>query len=334
MTNGTARDRSVGPGLLRTGVQQQATGSARVNATSITLRRSRLQRYSATLRRQLASYLFIAPALMFVAIFLLYPIVFTSYLSLFRWDGLHTPQFVGFANYMQLLTDPAFRTSFQNSLLWVVGTLLFPVGIGLTLAVVLSRLRLERGLKLLFYLPYALSPTSTAVLWGFLLDQQGALNVVLRAIGLEALTRSWLISPPWHTALMIAAYTWLTAGTNMVLFLVGLRTIPPETVEAARLDGATPWQEFWRIVFPQLRPITLVVVTIALANSFMVFDLIWVLTQGGPFRSSETLAVMMYRESFVLFRLGYGAAIAVLLSVIVLLLSTLYIRSMLRKEQY
>jgi multiple sugar transport system permease protein len=181
-------------------------------------------------------------------------------------------------------------------------------------------------------LPYAISATSVAVLWSFLLSPVGIINEGLRTIGLEALAKSWLITPPWHNIAMIIAYTWLSTGTNMILFLVGLQSIPTEPVEAAKIDGANGWQAFWKVIFPLLRPITTVVVTIAVVNGFKVFDLIWVMTQGGPYRSSETLALTMYREAFVSFRLGYGAAIAVILSLIVVFFSIFYLRSIFRRE--
>lgn len=132
--------------------------------------------------------------------------------------------------------------------------------------------------------------------------------------------------------MMLAAYTWQTAGTNMVLFSVGLQTIPTDPVEAAKIDGANGWQTFRHVILPLLAPITAVIITLAVVNSFKVFDLIWVMTQGGPYRSSETLVVTMYRESFVLFNMGYGAAIASLLSLIVLLFSAVYLRQMFRRE--
>jgi ABC-type sugar transport system permease subunit len=158
----------------------------------------------------------------------------------------------------------------------------------------------------------------------------GALNVMLRAIGLEELAKSWLLSPPWNTLAMILAHTWQATGVSVVLFLVGLQAIPRDPIEAARIDGATGWTLFRYITWPLLRPMTVVVIGISLVNSLKTFDIIWVMTQGGPYRSSETLAVTMYRETFVEFKYGYGATIAIILSVIVLSISWLYLRRTLR----
>lgn len=279
------------------------------------------------------AYLYLAPALVIVGIFLLYPAVYTFYISLTDWDGLTPPEFIGFKNYIQVFQASIFRTSFLNSVMWVVATLFLPVALGLLLAVLVNRIPLQGFFKSVFYLPYAIAATSAAVIWMFLLSPVGIINQLLHVLGLDSLAISWMITPPWHNIAMIIAYTWLSTGTNMILFLVGLQTIPTEPVEAAKIDGANGWQAFWKVVFPLLRPITVVVVTIAVVNGFKVFDLIWVMTQGGPYRSSETLAITMYRESFVSFKLGYGAAIANILSLIVIVFSVLYLRSIFKREE-
>ncbi|MCP4165823.1 MAG: sugar ABC transporter permease [Chloroflexi bacterium] len=273
-----------------------------------------------------------APAVIFVVVFLLYPAAFTLYISLTNWDGLNPPEFIGLENYVQMFNETVFSTSLLNTLIWVAATLLFPVGLGLILAVFVNRIPLQGFYKAIFYLPYAISATSAAVIWTFMLSPTGVINEMLRTIGLDALAQPWLMKPPLNTISMIMAFTWQTAGTNMILFLVGLQAIPTDPIEAAKLDGANSWQTFRHVIMPLLRPITTVVITIAVVNSFKVFDLIWVMTQGGPYRSSETLAVTMYRESFVLFRLGFGAAIANFLSLIVIAFSIVYLRSIFRQE--
>ena len=278
-------------------------------------------------------YLYLLPSLLFVGIFLLYPAVYTLYISFTDWDGLNEPSFVGLQNYTELIFhEPVFTTSAINTLVWVVATLAFPVLLGLALAMVINYVSYQGFFKTVFYLPYAISATSIAVIWGFMLSPYGVVNTFLEQIGLDFIARSWLVSPPWHTVVMLIAYTWQITGTNMVLFLVGLQNIPSDPIEAAKLDGANEFQVFRHIVFPLLKPITTVVITLAVVNSFKVFDMIWVMTQGGPFRSSETLAVTMYRESFVLFQLGYGAAIANLLSLIVIIFSIVYLRSIFKRE--
>jgi multiple sugar transport system permease protein len=278
------------------------------------------------------AYLYLLPALLLVGGFLLYPAIYTLYVSLTNWNGLTTPKFNGLQNYIQFLQDPVFQTTFGNTVFWVMGTITFPVLWGLGMSLLITRMRFEGFFKTIFYLPYAISATSTSVIWAFMLSPEGFINTVLRLIGQDSLAHSWLISPPWNTFAMLMAYTWQTAGTNMVLFSVGLQALPTDPIEAAKIDGANGWQTFIHVIFPLLRPITTVVITLAVVNSFKVFDLIWVMTQGGPYRSSETLVVTMYRESFVLFNLGRGAAIASMLSLVVLVFSAFYLRQMFRRN--
>jgi ABC-type sugar transport system permease subunit len=275
-------------------------------------------------------YWYLLPAVALVGVFLVLPFLWTAYWSFTDYGGLGTPQFAGPSNYLTLLQDPVLVTSFVNTFLWTVGSLLLPVGVGLLVAVLTFELLGGALYRLPFLLPYALSGAVVGVLWSFVLRDDGAINVMLRAIGLEELTRSWLLSPPWNTLAMILAHTWQATGVSVVLFLVGLQAIPRDPIEAARIDGATGWTLFRYITWPLLRPMTVVVIGISLVNSLKTFDVIWVMTQGGPYRSSETLAVTMYRETFVEFKYGYGAAIAVVLSVIVLSLSWLYLRRTLR----
>lgn len=275
-------------------------------------------------------YLFLAPALVLVGALLLWPFGRTLMLSFTDSSGPTTGSFVGIDNYTRLARDPILTDSMVNTLLWVIGTLLLPVGIGLLIAVVSVDLDRASFARLPFLIPYALSGTAIGVMWEFMLRGNGAINSTLEAIGLERLTQDWLLRPPLNTWSMIAASTWQSVGVCVLLFLIGLQVIPRDPIEAARLDGAEGWRLFRDITFPLLRPMTIVVVGISLVNSLKTFDIIWIMTQGGPYRSSETLAVTMYRETFLLFRHGYGSAIAVLLSVIVLAVSWVYLSRTLR----
>jgi multiple sugar transport system permease protein len=278
-------------------------------------------------------YLYLLPMLLIVGSFLLYPAAKTLWLSFTDSNGLNEPKFIGLKNYTNLFTDPAFSTSFQNTLLWVVGVMVLQVTLGLIIAVVLSSVRGGDLVKTLLYLPSTISGAAVAVVWYFMFDPtQGVINTAFRAIHLGALAQDWLTTVPTNTWAMIVAATWQGLGPNMLLCLVGLQNIPRDPLEAGMLDGAGPVRLFWHITLPLLRPMLTVVVGIALINSFKVFDLIWVMTQGGPYRSSETLAVTMYRESFVSFELGYGAAIAIVLTIIVMVLSIFYLRAMFRKD--
>ncbi|MFH8610732.1 carbohydrate ABC transporter permease [Streptomyces sp. NPDC018029] len=265
------------------------------------------------------------PAFAFVGVLFVYPFFRSVYGSFFEDNGF-TSSFTGLDNYARLADDPIFGRSVLNTLMWVGGTLLLPVLAGLLIAVATHRMRFGAAAQLIIVLPYAISATATAVVWYFMLTSEGAVNQVLRGIGLDGLARPWLLEWPQNTLSMIVASTWQATGLNVVLFAIGLRAIPRETVEAAELDGASGWRMFRHITLPGLRAVTVVVVGMAVVNSFKAFDMIWILTQGGPSRSSETLALSMYRETFRLFHVGYGSAIALVLTVIVVASSWLYLR--------
>ncbi|MGA4843709.1 carbohydrate ABC transporter permease [Streptomyces sp. G45] len=265
------------------------------------------------------------PAVAFVGVLLVYPFFRSVYGSFFEDNGF-TSSFTGVDNYTRLADDPIFGRSLLNTLLWVAGTLLLPVAAGLLIAVATHRTRLGGFAQAVIVLPFAISPAATAVLWHFMLTSDGAVNQALRGVGLDGWTQAFLLEWPQNTLALIVASTWQATGLNVVLFAIGLRAIPRETVEAAQLDGASGWRMFRYVTLPQLRAVTVVVVGMAVVNSLKAFDMIWILTQGGPSRSSETLALTMYRETFRLFHVGYGSAIALVLTVIVVGSSWLYLR--------
>lgn len=263
---------------------------------------------------------FLSPSLLLVALVLYAPFLWTVYLSFTDYDGLRDPNFVGLENYARFLDDPALATSVRNTLMWAVGVTVLPVAFGLLIAVLSFGIKGGILFRLPFLLPYALSGAGLAVIWGFILQSGGAANDIL---GTDI---SLLQEAPWNTLSLIVALTWQQAGVNAVLFLVGLQSIPKEVVEAARLDGAVSWRMFRRITWPLLTPLTTVVVGLSLVASLKTFDIVWVSTQGGPGRSSETLAVTMYRDAFVAAEYGYGAAVAFSLTVVTGLVSFIYLR--------
>ena len=282
----------------------------------------------------LTPYLYLVPMVVMVGAFLLYPALDTIWISFTNWTGINAASFVGLLNYRNLPADPAFLGSALNTFYWVIGTLVLQVGLGLLLAVGLNATILPELFKRILYVPATISGSATAVIWYFVFTpEQGILNSFLRAIHLGVLAKEWLTSPPMNTFAMVVAATWQGLGPAMILFLVGLQNIPRDPIEAALVDGARGFRLFRYVTLPLLRPMTVVVVGISLVNSFKVFDIVWVMTQGGPYRSSETLAVTMYVESFVDFRLGYGASVAVVLTLIVYLVSIPYIRAMLARTE-
>jgi multiple sugar transport system permease protein len=280
-------------------------------------------------------YLYELPAAIFVAIFLLYPMVTTFWGGFTRFDGITDPVFVGLANYLELFADPHFLISLRNTLIWTVAAVILPVGLGLTLALVLNRVRGAGFFKASIYLPATISAAAIGILFSFIFAfNNGALNSFLRGVGLDELASRWLFQAPLNTFSMIAAYTWQQTGLNLMLFLVGLQGLATEPIEAAKLDGCTGFALTRRIIVPMLMPFIVIATLLGVVNGFKVFDLIWVMTQGGPGRASETLAVTMYREGFIIFKQGYSAAIAVIISLAAIGFSYVYLRSVLEQESH
>ncbi|GHJ39411.1 carbohydrate ABC transporter permease [Streptomyces sp. TS71-3] len=280
---------------------------------------------SGEFRRAAAVGAFLLPAVALIVALLVVPFAVTAGRSLFDDNGI-SARFVGLSNYVALFTDPDFARSLLNTVCWVVGTLVLPVLLGLVLAALTNSVRWGVVARTAVVIPYALSGSATALLWTFLLRSDGAVNQTLGAIGLGGWQQEWLLHWPLNTIVMIVATTWQATGASLILFLIGLQTIPVDTIEAARLDGAQGMQLFLRVIVPQLRPMTVVVVGMSIVNSLKTFDIVWLLTQGGPGTDSETLALTMYRQTFTLNRYGYGAAVSVVLTVVVIAASWLYLR--------
>ena len=310
-------------------------GERRLMVSAVDTARGRAGELRPAARRRpldaLASGAFLLPAVLLVGVLLLVPFA-TTFVQSFTNDNGYTSSFVWFQNYADLFRDPNFAQAIINTVLWTVGTLVLPVGLGLAIAMLTNGLKGGRWLRIAFILPFALSGTATAVIWGFVLRSDGALNQAIAFFGAEPSRAGFLLEWPTNTLVMILANTWQAVGVAVILFLVGLQSVPPETVEAGTLDGARGFRLFRSIVFPQLRAVTVVVIGMSLANSLRVFDVIWLLTKGGPGGTSETLAVTMYRESFILTDYGYGATVAVVLAIIVVVSSYAYLRRQMPKE--
>lgn len=316
------------------GAAEAAAGRAVHRAQSAEPQDTQVQSTEAQKRRRdrRAAAAFLAPAMLLVGGLLVVPFLHTIYRSFFHDTGF-SRSWAGLDNYIDLLQSPVFLQSVLNTALWVVGTLSLPVLLGLAIAVATWQLPGGGLLRFALILPYALSGAATAVIWTFMLRSDGAVNDALASLGLGFLQQDWLLEWPLNTVVMILASTWQGTGAAVILFLVGLQSVPPSTLEAGRLDGATGWKLFRHITLPQLRPITIVVVGISIVNSLKTFDIILLLTNGGPGTASETLALTMYRETFTLARYGSGAAVAVFLTVIVLAASWLYLRRQLRTDE-
>ena len=280
-------------------------------------------------------WVFLAPALVIYSVVVVYPMSYSAYLSLFRWDGVAPKKiFVGFQNYITLLThNDVFWIALKNNAIWLVAALLVPTSIGLGLALALnSRFRGSHIFRSIFYFPAVLSLAVVGLIWTWIYHPDlGLANQLLDALGLKALKRNWLSDPNIAIYPVILAATWNAVGLPMLLFLAGLQTIPPELHEAAKVEGAGPLQRFWHVTFPLLRETTLIVLAITSINALKAYDIIYAMTNGGPANRTQLLSTWMYFLTYNYNEVGLGTAIAVVLFSLTLIFAIPYIRLMTRK---
>lgn len=280
---------------------------------------------------------FLTPPLALYALIVVWPLLDSFRYSFTDWNGFgETYRHVGLANFAKIFTDPLFANAIKNSALWIAAAILLPTLFGLMLALLLdTRIRGANLFKSIFYLPICLSAVVVGQIWIWLYQPDwGLLNTVLAWFtGAASRPVAWLANP--HTALLavIVAWSWQQTGLAMVIFLAGLTTIPHALLEAAAIDGVSAWQRFRYVILPLLRPATVVVVALAVINSLKGFDILYIMTGGGPFHSSDTLAMFMYNESFKKYKMGYGSAIAVILFLITLAIIVVYFRQLKKLDE-
>jgi raffinose/stachyose/melibiose transport system permease protein len=284
--------------------------------------------------RTVTPWLFLAPALFFYTAFLVGPMLFTLYTSFFQWDGLSADMtFVGLGNYVRLLfNDEVSQLALRNNIVWTIGAVTIPTAIGLALAVGLNGIRpINRLMRTLYYAPAVLPLVAVGLIWGWMYNPHfGAINTFLKGAGLGFLAGGWLSSYEMALPATFITYVWSHVGFPMMLYLAGLQAIPVDQYEAARIDGATRWEQFRYVTLPGLVETHVIVLSLAVINGFRVFDLIYTMTYGGPGRSTHVLGTWMYFQTFQYYEAGYGAAIAWVIAAIVLIVAIPYIRRMSR----
>lgn len=276
---------------------------------------------------RLTAYVFIAPYLVLFVAFLAIPVVYGFWISLHDWHVLgRTHPFVGLANYRALLQDDLFQRAVINTGYFALLTVLPGNAVSLLLALGLnSRVRGETFFKTLYYLPVILSVAVVAIIWRWLYSTEfGIVNYYLSLVGLPRL--SWLNSPKLAMPSLAIMSIWWGAGGNMLVYLAGLRGIPEEYYEAARVDGAGPWARFRHVTLPLLRPALLFCLVMSLIGSSQVFGQSYILTGGGPHYSTLTVVLYMYQTGFSLYRMGYACAVAYVLFALVLGLTIVQFR--------
>jgi multiple sugar transport system permease protein len=235
---------------------------------------------------------------------------------------------VGFANYLQIFRDATFTPAVVHTAVFVLASIVVQFTIGLALAVFFYRhFPLSSVLRALFLLPWLLPLIVSASTWSWMLNSDsGVVNSALHWVGIGPV--NWLTSPQWSLVSVVIANIWIGIPFNLVVLYSGLQTIPPDIYEAASLDGATGWQAFWRVTFPLLRPVSAITLLLGLIYTLKVFDIVWIMTRGGPTDSSTTFATWSYRLGFgtLLPQFGPGAAVGNLLIVMALIAGLVYIR--------
>jgi raffinose/stachyose/melibiose transport system permease protein len=235
------------------------------------------------------------------------------------WTGIGSFTWTGLDNFVEIFSDPTKVGALGNTLLLAFGSVILANIGGLALGLGLNRgLRTRHVLRVLFFMPVVLSPLAVSYIWKFVFDYNGPLNGFLRTVGLDSLARPWLADPDWAIWAILVVLVWQNTGFAMVIYLAGLAAVPVEVEEAAAIDGANLWQRFRLVVLPCIRPAVVIATTLGLVNGLRVFDQIMALTGGGPAGATETLATEVYKESFSLGNFGYGAALALLLTLIIL----------------
>lgn len=239
-----------------------------------------------------------------------------------KWDGIGHAKWIGLGNFREIFKTPEVRNALFNTLK-LAGTFVVLVNaIGLGLALALNRVLKSRYLlRSLFFVPTVMSPLAVGFIWQYIFDDQGALNQFLGWIGLDSWKQPWLGDPSWALWTILVVLIWQFSGLTMVIYLAGLQGIPEELDEAATMDGAGSMTRFRRVTFPLLAPAITVNATLTLIFGLRVFDQVLALTGGGPVGASETLATQVWEQTFVFGRFGYGAALAMILSGLILVMS-------------
>jgi raffinose/stachyose/melibiose transport system permease protein len=286
------------------------------------------------LRKTAELTILLGPALILFVGFVLLPIVIAAYYSLFNWTGFGPlNDFVGLHNYKVAFNDPVFVQAITHTLVLTALALLVQGPLSLGIALLLNRkFRGRAFMRLVIFAPYVLPPAVTAVMWSLMLQPGGFVDQVMKSVGLGGLVQLWLANVHIVLYTNFVVLTWQYVGFGIVLLLAGLQGIPAELKEAAAIDGATPWQVTRQVTLPLLGPTIRIWVFITVIGSLQVFDIVWILTGGGPANASTTMATYMFLDGFRSLEFGYGTAIAVIMFAFCFVFAIVYQRFALRRD--
>ena len=266
-------------------------------------------------KTRLAIFVGLLPSLIIYVGVAILPIILSLYYSLFNWDGISAKVFIGLDNFGDIFQDDIFWLSVQNNVIIMLTGLIGQLPLGLLLALLLNRSLKGNGFfRTVGFIPVVISSVMVSLIWGMIYNTEyGFLNSVLGVIGLEGWQRNWLGDPEWSMLSISLAYIWQNCGLYMIIFLAALQNISSEVNEAAELDGATGLRKVFLITIPMIRATILVTVIYSISNSFRVFDLIQILTGGGPAHQTEVMTIYMYNNAFLSRQFGYGSAVSILI---------------------
>lgn len=284
-------------------------------------------------RDALSALGFLSPTLIIFITFILFPVFFSFYLSFQKWNSFSwSGSFIGIDNYLRMISSEEFWLVLKNTLIYTVGTVPLNMAISLLIAYGLNKKLVgKKLLRTLFFAPVVVSPVAAALIWRWLYDPNfGLINYVLGFLGIDPV--NWLNDPSAAMFALIGMGVWKTFGYNMILFAAGLNAIPDSYYEAATIDGASAWSKFWHITVPLLSPTTFFIMVMSMIGSFQVFDIVYVLTSGGPLGSTKVLVFYVYEYAFKFNgEMGYASAVSYTLFAILFLLTMLQVKYMKRK---
>ncbi|UFJ39544.1 sugar ABC transporter permease [Brevibacillus humidisoli] len=265
--------------------------------------------------------MFLLPAILLYIVFMGIPIVESLYYGFFQWDGISQKKFIGLHNFMELLSDETFRKAFLNNIYFILFSTFIGLPIIICISFMLSRVRRFRQFyRTGVFLPTILSTAVVGVLWLFIYHPDvGLLNTVLRLLNLDSLTQYWLSDPNWAMISILIANAWQWNGFYIVLILAAILNIPREIDEAADIDGASALHKLRFITLPLIRPVLVVIFMLSVSGSMKALDIVLVMTEGGPFGTTEVMATYMLKKAFQEYQYGYGSAIAVAIFILTLL---------------
>nr|WP_152970649.1 sugar ABC transporter permease [Bacillus sp. FJAT-28004] len=270
--------------------------------------------------RKMWGYLFILPQVIGLIVFHIIPLIWAGYISFTDFDGFGRNNFIAFDNYYSLFKDDELWGSLRNTAYYALLTVGIGVTTALLVALALNVMKGKRFYRVFYFMPVITSTISMGVIWVWMLNGElGIINYVLSVIGIEG--PSWLIDERWVIPSIALVGIWATLGKDMIIFLAGLQGISKSYYEASEIDGASGFKQFWHVTLPLLSPTTLFVTILALINSIQVFDQPYVMTGGGPGKSSYTLVYLIYNQAFVEFNMGRASAVAMILFAVILIIT-------------